>query len=190
MISHDAGEFANSELAKYMDEARISLSITSCGLDDHPLIYVNEPFSRLTGYGRDRIIGSNCRFMQREMREQDGRFRMRQFMRDDKSNNMRCSLINFRADGSPFVNLVFLSKLRSPNKQDCFIFASQFDVTQNLPDQLQEYEGNLATATRRFSRIAGEHQLMMDQSIEMIAQSAASIAESKLALRLLMEDDS
>ena len=37
--------------------------IADAGLPDFPLIYVNEPFERMTGYRRDEVLGRNCRFL-------------------------------------------------------------------------------------------------------------------------------
>ncbi len=183
MISDDHAEFSKSSLADYMDQARIALSITSCSIDDHPLIYVNQRFCDLTGHNLDQVKGRNCRFMQRELREQDGRFRMRDFMRDPSQDQLRCALVNYRADGSPFVNLIYLSRIRSADKRECFIFASQFDASHDFSTRLEHYDTDLRTVTNTVGKIASEHDLMMDQSVEMIANSARMIAESKLALK-------
>ncbi len=189
MQIHDPDEFAQTELAQYMDDARIALTISSCNGGDHALLHVNERFCEMTGYTREQSVGRNCRFLQRGMREQDARFRMRRFIRSDDRSYLRCALVNFRADGSPFVNLIYLSELRSADREQCYIFASQFDATKRHIDILAEYDRELAKATEGFGRIAGEFELMMDQSIDAVAHTAASIAETKLALRQLSELD-
>ena len=185
VIAHDPEGFADSELAHFMDNARIALTISSCQAGDHPLIYANQRFCDLSGYSLDQIIGRNCRFLQRDMRQQEARFHMRNFVIGGERENLRCSLVNFRADGTPFVNLVFLSRIRTIDKQQCFIFASQFDVTNHEQSGMYEYEMQLMSAAKRVRTLAGEHRLLMDQTIDMIANSAAIIAESKLTLRQL-----
>ena len=37
--------------------------LTDPRLPDNPIIFANDAFLRLTGYGRDEILGRNCRFL-------------------------------------------------------------------------------------------------------------------------------
>ena len=46
--------------------ADISMVITNPHLEDNPIVYVNEAFTRTTGYARSASIGRNCRFLQGE----------------------------------------------------------------------------------------------------------------------------
>ena len=43
---------------------RMAMIVTNPRLDDNPIVFVNDAFLRLTGYGRDEIMGHNCRFLQ------------------------------------------------------------------------------------------------------------------------------
>ncbi len=38
--------------------------VTDPRLPDNPLVFVNEAFTRLTGYSSDEVLGLNCRFLQ------------------------------------------------------------------------------------------------------------------------------
>ncbi|HEX8373526.1 MAG TPA: PAS domain-containing protein [Chthoniobacterales bacterium] len=40
------------------------LCITDPSLPDNPITYVNDSFLRITGYGREQVLGRNCRFLQ------------------------------------------------------------------------------------------------------------------------------
>ena len=31
---------------------------------DNPIVFVNDAFCRMSGYGREKIVGRNCRFLQ------------------------------------------------------------------------------------------------------------------------------
>ena len=44
-----------------MDAAHEGIVIADCSLPDMPLIYCNEGFTRMTGYGREDVLGRNCR---------------------------------------------------------------------------------------------------------------------------------
>src|SRR5918997_913413 len=41
-----------------------SFTISDPHRPDHPLVWVNPSFTRLTGYGVEEVIGRNCRFLQ------------------------------------------------------------------------------------------------------------------------------
>ncbi len=47
-----------------MDNAREGITISDAALPGNPLIYVNEGFLKMSGYTREEIIGTNCRFLQ------------------------------------------------------------------------------------------------------------------------------
>lgn len=38
------------------------ITIADCSLPDHPLIFTNDAFSRITGYDREEVLGKNCRY--------------------------------------------------------------------------------------------------------------------------------
>lgn len=47
----------------------IGTVITDALQADHPIVYVNPAFERLTGYGAAETLGRNCRFLQGEDQE-------------------------------------------------------------------------------------------------------------------------
>ena len=38
------------------------ITIADCSLPDHPLIFTNDAFSKITGYSREEVLGKNCRW--------------------------------------------------------------------------------------------------------------------------------
>ena len=78
--------------------------------EDHPLIYANAAFERLTGYSRDEVLGRNCRFLQGEATEQAALAEMREALADAKSCAVKVT--NYRKDGSSFANELRLVPLR------------------------------------------------------------------------------
>ena len=38
------------------------ITIADCSLPDHPLIFTNAAFSKITGYSREEVLGKNCRW--------------------------------------------------------------------------------------------------------------------------------
>lgn len=94
-----------------------SCALILCDLQqpDYPVVYVNDPFTYLTGYSQRDIIGRNCRFLQAP----GGKVRKgttRQHIDKDLVNSMRRSVegnselavevVNFKKNGQPFINLL------------------------------------------------------------------------------------
>src|SRR4051794_25202217 len=44
--------------------------ITDATLAEHPIVYVNPAFERMTGFSAEEVLGKNCRFLQGEDRDQ------------------------------------------------------------------------------------------------------------------------
>jgi PAS domain-containing protein len=61
--SRDDGQTAWLALKdRALDVAAEGITIADARLPDHPLIYVNEGFQRMTGYPVAEVLGRNCRF--------------------------------------------------------------------------------------------------------------------------------
>lgn len=60
----DRKELSSDPFAAAMRATRMPMIITDPMQPDNPIIFVNDAFSRLTGYARHEILGRNCRFLQ------------------------------------------------------------------------------------------------------------------------------
>src|SRR5215210_3605823 len=76
-------------------------------LPDNPIVYVNPAFERTTGYSMEEAIGRNCRFLQGEDRDQPSLDELRAAIRERRG--CRVVLRNYRKDGSPFWNELYVS---------------------------------------------------------------------------------
>jgi PAS domain S-box-containing protein len=84
-------------------------------LPDMPIIFASEGFCNFTGYGYNEIEGRNCRFLQgpeTKRQEVDG---IREAIQKEVERSV--NLLNYRKDGTPFVNEFFISPLRDENKK-------------------------------------------------------------------------
>ncbi len=77
---------------------------------DLPVVYVNAAFERITGYSPAEIKGRNCRLLQRGDREQSGVETIRRGLRE--AHEVRALLRNYRKDGTPFWNEVYIAPVR------------------------------------------------------------------------------
>lgn len=95
---------------------------------DNPIIYASEEFYRLTGYGRDDVIGHNCRFLQGPKTPRGSVARLRQGIQNGKQT---CeALLNYRRDGRPFINLLMIAPLHDNKGNVKYHIGAQVDVTR------------------------------------------------------------
>lgn len=78
-------------------------------LPDHPLVYVNEAYERITGYSPLKALGRNCRYLQGEESSPEVVQSMREAI--DAERPVSVELINYRKNGEPFWNRVELTPL-------------------------------------------------------------------------------
>ncbi|WP_162301427.1 sensor domain-containing protein [Cognatilysobacter segetis] len=77
---------------------------------DQPVVYANPAFLRMTGYDLAEVRGRNCRFLQRDDRDQPGIDIIRNALRE--SHEVRTLLRNYRKDGTLFWNEVYIAPVR------------------------------------------------------------------------------
>ena len=93
-----------------IDAAPEGIVICAASGIDHPVVYLNAAFERLTGYAAAELLGTDLRALQGSDREQEGRTRLRQALNDGAGT--RALLRNYRKDGSQFWNEIFLEPVR------------------------------------------------------------------------------
>ncbi len=138
--------------------------------EDMPVTYVNAGFERITGYSSDEIIGRNCRFLQGNERGQPGLNVIRQGLVDD--SEIHSVLRNFRKNGSPFWNDLYISPIHDDEGkvthyvgiqndiseerryQEELSFNSSHDVLTGLPNRtlLQDRLSQGCQVSRRYER--------------------------------------
>jgi len=170
-----------AQIRDYFDQSHVALALADAD-GDNPLRLVNGKFSALTGYPNSAVVGHNCRMLQGEAANEEPRQRIRDFLADDAQASVRTLIVNFRRDGSPFVNLLYMSKLRGIDGQVRYIFASQFDVSRSQPDLLAQYDRDLGAALAGLTPILAESDVVLEGSLMTIANTAATVAQAKLTL--------
>jgi len=81
--------------------------LTNPNLEDNPIVYVNEAFTRTTGYARSTAIGLNCRFLQGEKTDKAAVDILRSAIEMDQIATV--NLLNYRANGAPLMNRLIVS---------------------------------------------------------------------------------
>ena len=92
-----------------------SMVVSDPRLTDCPITYVNEAFERATLYSREMAIGRNCRFLQGERTDADTVERIRTGLASGEDFSV--DVLNYRADGSTFLNRLLISPLFSEARE-------------------------------------------------------------------------
>lgn len=103
--------------------------------DDNILIYVNKAFERLTGYHNDEILYQDCRFLQKDDRDQSGLRAIRNAVETGQPS--RQILRNYRKDGSMFWNELSITPVYNEADQLTYFIGIQKDVTEQVQAQEQ-----------------------------------------------------
>lgn len=101
--------------------------VTDPNLDDNPIIFVNDAFTRLTGSSRDELLGRNCRFLQGPGTNRNDIAKVRDAIA--RLESIEIDLLNYRRDGSAFWNRLLVSPVFDKAGNLTHFFASQFDVS-------------------------------------------------------------
>jgi diguanylate cyclase (GGDEF)-like protein/PAS domain S-box-containing protein len=102
-------ELPDSFFRGVFDAAPEGIAICDARAPDHPVVYVNAAFERLTGYPAEAVIGNNQRMLQGTDTEQEGRRRLRDAIAAGTS--CRILIRNYRKDGGLIWNEIFLQPM-------------------------------------------------------------------------------
>ncbi|CAM9814366.1 unnamed protein product [Scytosiphon promiscuus] len=117
---------ADAGLVKALQDRREMFCITDPDLYDNPIIFVSDDFVDMTGYNREEINGINCRFLQGEMTSTEDVDVIRYGVREE--TDMRVCLLNYRKNGTAFLNQFNLSPLRDTTGKLAFFIGVQIEV--------------------------------------------------------------
>jgi len=109
-------------------ETKQSFVIADMGLKDWPIVHVSDEFAVQTGYGRDEVLGKNCRFLQGRDTDPRSVALIRTALENHEA--LEIPLLNYRKDGSPFWNLLKLRPHCARNGQVTHFFGFQRPVSQ------------------------------------------------------------
>ncbi|KAL5403304.1 hypothetical protein PMIN03_009979 [Paraphaeosphaeria minitans] len=94
---------------------------------DNPIIFASEEFHRTTQYGVNFAIGRNCRFLQGPMTNRSSVTRLHNAVSEGKEVSE--VFLNYRRDGSPFMNLLMMAPLLDSRGNLRYFIGAQVDVS-------------------------------------------------------------
>ena len=129
-----------SLLMKAIDRSGVGVTISNQILPDEPLIYINEGFENLTGYSREEVLSTNCRFLQGSNKNQEAIKEMRKAINEEKSCEVE--LLNYKKNGEEFWNEVHLTPIFNKEGTLEYYIGIQKDITarKRAEESMRLYE--------------------------------------------------
>ena len=115
------------ELFSAVENARIPMILTDPNQLEEPIIFANRAFQELCGYGSDALLGRNCRFLQGPETDRNEVAKVRMALAERR--DVVVELVNYRRDGTPFVNELFISPVYGRDGRLLYHLGSQLDLT-------------------------------------------------------------
>lgn len=161
-------------ISEYVYRSNYCLTIADPTKPDAPLVLANNAFLDMVGYAADEVVGRNCRFLQGDKDQPDARRDISQSIKDVKVS--QTLLRNFRKDGTPFDNLLFLYPICDYKNTPIYLMGSQFDVTGEEDDvgaqrHLDRLEAGIADIMRQSRDMRINSRLQISSAISMVLKS-------------------
>lgn len=109
--------------------AQVSMVVTNPNLEDNPIVYVNQAFTRVTGYARSASIGRNCRFLQGDGTAKSDVDKLRLAIESEGSTTV--DLLNYRANGEPFMNRLIVAPVLDQHGNTQYFMGIQKELRQD-----------------------------------------------------------
>lgn len=146
---------------------RMPMIVTDPRRHDNPIVFANAAFLALTGYNHDEVIGRNCRFLQGRDTDRGSVAAIRAAV--EARNDISIDILNYRKDGTPFWNALYLSPVTTASGELQFYFASQMDITDRvevqmfLTEQRENLEREVARRTKDLQEALSAKTLLVHE---------------------------
>ncbi len=135
VLVHDLTEIKKIEeninvKSEALEATQNGIVITDALKEDHPIIYVNRAFRKLTGYSESETLNRNCRFLQKDDNDQRGVKIMHKAIEAGK----RCQVQvrNYKKDGTLFWNEVSINPIRNRDGKITHFVGIQNNITNRV----------------------------------------------------------
>jgi|GEM_PF-1158678 len=125
-----------------IEASSVGIVITDPYQPDNPIIHANPAFIRLTGCRREEVVGQNPRFLQGPGTDPKAVEQIRQALREARDCHL--TLKNYRKDGTPFWNELFISPVRDEKGKLTHFIGTQTDVTALKQMEEERHEMDIA----------------------------------------------
>ncbi|MCJ2050068.1 histidine kinase dimerization/phosphoacceptor domain -containing protein [Methylobacterium sp. J-070] len=176
----DAEQGKGDPFAAAVRATRMAMIITNPRLDDNPIVYANDAFLRMSGYARSEVLGRNCRFLQGADTDRGAVALIREAVAAE--TDIAIDVLNYRKDGTPFWNALYLSPVTNEAGAVLFFFASQLDVTDRVDAHLRiqhekdHFEAEVARRTRDLTEALAAQTMLVHEVDHRVKNNLQMIA--------------
>jgi PAS domain S-box-containing protein len=188
-----ASHLAEDPFTAAFKATRMPMLITDPRQADNPIIFCNQAFVKLTGYSVDELIGRNCRLLQGPDTDPEAVRRLRDAVAAER--DVALDILNYRKDGEPFWNALFVSPVRDTSGEVIYFFASQLDFTTIKAKELElaqarrSAEEEVARRTHDLSEALKAQTLLVHEVDHRVKNNLLTIASIvKLQARMSQTD--
>ena len=113
-----------------LESSEDAVIISDMNLPGQPMIFANAAFERVTGYALFDVLGTNCKLLQREDKDQPGIHTMRAAIEQGRA----CQVVvrNYRKDGTMFWNELTISPVRGLDDKVTHYVGIASDITDRM----------------------------------------------------------
>lgn len=122
-----------------VEMTRMPMILADPRLPDCPIAFANNAFLDLTGYEAGEIVGRNCRFLQGAGTDPNDVRQLREAIADCKP--IALEILNYRRNGTPFWNAIFMGPVFDAQGELIYFFASQLDVSKRRESEMALRQG-------------------------------------------------
>jgi len=159
-------------LADMIAASPIAAVVSDPRQKDNPIIDCNQAFVDLTGYGRDEVIGRNCRFLAGPETEEALTNQLRSGI--EARRPVMVEILNYKRDGTPFRNAVMVAPIFDADGELEYFLGSQVAVA--LPS-------STADISRR-ERAQAHIRALTPRQQETLARMAAGKPNKQIAFEM------
>ena len=116
-------------LIESLTSGQQNFTLSDPRLPDNPIVFASPGFYELTGYTREEVLGRNCRFLQGAGTDKKAVDVIRTAVAN--GTDATVCLLNYKADGTPFWNQLFVAALR--DAEDCIVNYVSFIKLDCIP---------------------------------------------------------
>jgi PAS domain S-box-containing protein len=172
---------------------RMPMLVTDATLPGNPIVFANQAFVDLSGYGMDELLGQDPHFMNGEGTDPEAIRRYETAITDGRDETLE--ILQYRKGGTPFRAMLFASPVDDGQGTVTNHFLSYLDITrryvaeEDLRTLASELEARVAARTRdleavntRLSALVSEREMLLVE-VNHRAKNSLAIAASLLAIQ-------
>jgi len=168
-----------ARLEELFARSPVALTLADTSRQDSPLVIANDAFLDLSGYGRDEVVGHNCRFLQADLPNDEARAEARGVIAEEGQGQI--VFRNRRKNGEEFDNLLFLQALLEKQRGARYFIGSQFVLERSVTES--RIDRHIAQIDAAVARAVDAQATLRAEQRRMFANAAHAVANAWLALR-------